>query len=105
MTVTLLYTFFVDSRVGKRGGGVLALIKYHLKPRLISNGSKENIYCHVISVAFGSTDFHVILMIVYRPPDKTIDGTKQLLSCINSESNKNKGKYLIIGDLNLPYFN
>ena len=59
-----IYTSFVNSRVGKRGGGELVPIKSHLKPKLISNGRKENIHCNVIPVAFGSTNSPVILMVI-----------------------------------------
>ena len=91
------YASYVASRAGRRGGGVIILIKSIFRPKLVFVSEPICALEYVIIKIFAASKF--IAVLVYRPLDSTSDDLNLFLDIIASQDNK--AKTILKGDLNL----
>ena len=90
------YVMFRKDRMGRRGGGVLLYIKetvpaYEVQLQEEAD-CKEALWCNLVT---GHTT--VIISVVYRCPNITIQNNEKIHNVISEES---KGDIIIVGDFN-----
>ena len=100
------YQCFRSDRKGRRGGGCAL----YLHGKLIPSNQEEFNDAHNNMIAVYLESLHIIICVIYRPPDSPDESFKvlldQLQNMINAHSNEVRLPELyILGDFNLPLFN
>lgn len=93
------FAFFRRGRCGRRGGGVMVLVKGTLVSSPVAINSKSEILCVNISLAHRAT----IIIACYRPPDSDrsfIDDLSTILLDIKSQFPC--ANLMVCGDFNFP---
>ena len=91
-------------RSRKIGGGVLFLIRKNIKFFHVDDFSVNFIHCSdVLALDLFSKNGKIRLILVYRPPSETVDGTRQLVDQL--EALIPLHHLVICGDFNLPKLN
>ena len=102
------YVSVTKSRNTKRGGGVSLLIRSHI-PFVLRNdlayfdSEMESVFIEIEKSVFHS-NANIIMGVVYRMPDSSVDMfNERLADILNSVQKENKLFYLL-GDLNIDLF-
>lgn len=96
-----LFTPLRVDRPGKRGGGVLVLIKKDLKFVLNPTLSLSDFNCEIISFDLFTKNLRTRFFLVYRPPNTDKVCTKNLVKFLKKAYLRN-GRNIILGDFNFP---
>ena len=98
------YVSFADCRVGRRGGGVMMLLKANLQPVRATRALPNRHQCNAVSVFIGAAKQKTLISCVYRPPDTNVvdsDALVQHLSSLRASTDV----HVITGDFNYPRIN
>ena len=61
-------------------------------------------YCEVLALDFVSLKETIRAVVVYRPPDQDFGSFESLCPCLENLSSSCCGRFLLLGDFNLPKF-
>ena len=98
------YTPFTDCRKGRRGGGVLMLIKAELHPRAVrSKRIYDSSQCNVVCTLIGPAEYKTLNATVYNRTPDTSSYESQLLFQHLTQTNDTASVRTKFGDFNLLY--
>ena len=102
------YVSVTKSRNSKRGGGVSLLIRRHI-PFVLRNdlayfdSEMESVFIEIEKSVFHS-NANIIMGVVYRMPDSSVDMFNERLADILNSVHKENKLFYLLGDLNIDLF-
>ncbi len=95
------FLIFRKDRRGRMGGGVSFFIRKHLHPVLVPLDD-QFIDLELLVIDVIQAKVSARLLLLYRPPDTSVEVDHQLHDCINSLLVNYTGLIYLFGDFNLP---